>query len=162
MTHRGVKNSAFAIAQSHQHRLVVASAMIRWIGVSGGKYGHILAGSAKCCVKLIRAMHPDVRQSFHNGVFGSASFNLEREAISVRTSRALRVVRDQLAVLEIPHGPGLFCAAAPTASANHLIERRPIGERIVSRVDDYQASATFDIALKLLAQVRRPIRSVII
>src|SRR5579863_4301059 len=125
MAHRGVKNSAFAIVQDHEHRLVVASAMIRWIGVSGGKHGHVLAGSAKCGVKLIRAMHPDVRQPFHNGVFGSASLDLEWEAISVRTSRAWRIVRDEFAVLEIPHGTGLFGAAAPAADANHLIERRP-------------------------------------
>src|SRR5271157_4408972 len=138
MPHCGVKNSAPAIAQDHKHRFVMPGPMIGRIRVSRCEYSHVFTGSTEGSVELIRAVHPDQWQALHNRVFGSARLDLEWEAISVRASRARGIVRDQLALLEIPHRTGLFCPAAPTADADHLIERRPVRERIVRGVDNHE------------------------
>src|SRR5580704_8584242 len=107
-------------------------------------------------------MHPNMRQALHDRMLRSASLYLKGKSISMRASGTRRIIRDELAVLEIPHRAGFLGAVAPAADANHLIVGGPIGEGIIRRVDDDQAAAVFDIVLKLFAQVRWPIGSVIV
>src|SRR5260370_11550657 len=72
------------------------------------------------------------------------------------------IVGDELAFLEIPQRAGLFGTPSPTANADHLVEALPIREGVVSSMDDDEPSAIFDEQVQLLAEIERPIRSVVI
>ena len=90
-------------------------------------------------------MHPDVRQSFGDRMICILHGNCERHAIAMVSGAAGFVVRDQLAVFEIPERARFFGPAAPSSDADHFVERRPSRERIVGRMNDYEAAAAADV-----------------
>ena len=51
--HHGVKDASLAVVQNHQHRFIVARALVLRIGVRRRQHRHVLSRPAQRAVKLV-------------------------------------------------------------------------------------------------------------
>jgi hypothetical protein len=130
MTNRSVKDPTLSKTENHQHRLIVPSATIVGIGISGGKDSHDLARPAQQPIEFIGRVHPGRRQTFHDWMFAILCSNKERKANSMAPRVTGRRVRDQLPITRIPQRPSRFRAASPSSNAAHLVIHNPIGKGV--------------------------------
>ena len=80
---------------------------------------------------------------------------------SVPRDRAVTLGRaDDLAAL-VDRQPVAETGIAP-AQADHLVVRRPVGERVIGCVDDRQSAPLGDVLLERLADLRRPWLAVVV
>src|ERR1017187_9650787 len=84
----GVEHAALAVADGHQHGLVLARALVGRIGVRGRDHRQARRRAAQRIVQLILHVHPDRRQAFDDGMIGGTQRHLKREARAMVTANA--------------------------------------------------------------------------
>ncbi len=88
VTHRRMKHAALAVADRHQHRLIMSCAFICWIRISRGENRHVFARSPQIRVQFIARMHPNSREPLHDRMIeadeSSPETGCERRAIPRR------------------------------------------------------------------------------
>ena len=156
MAQRRVEDPALAVGERHQHRLIVARPVVRRIGVGGRKHRHIPSRTAKRRIQLVALVYPRAWKTICDRVARIAHRHLERQATTVAAGGTRRPVGDERAIFEVPHGPGLLGPAAPSADADHLVERLPPGKCVVGAVHRDQPAPVSDVFLEGSLQRRGP------
>src|ERR1017187_3506897 len=141
----GVEHAALAIADRHQHRLVLARPLVGRVGVRGGDQRQAGRRAAERIVQLILHVHPDRRQALDDRMTGVAQRDLKREARAmVAASAGIRIEPD-LSAAPAHHWTELrSLAVAPATHRDHLLVGFPLRKGIVGGVIRDQAAAVAD------------------
>ena len=90
--------------------------------------------------------------------------DVDRELVADTVAAALawRVVVDEFAVPETEVRPVAFGAVAPAADSDHLVVGRPLGKRVVGRMDRHERAAPSDERLEILHRGLAPRLAVVV
>ena len=105
-------------------------------------------------------MHPDLRETFRDGVARIPVNHLVLVLLAMVSGRPRRLFLDEPSILEADVGTAFFVAAHPATQADHLVVGVPGGEGIVGRVKANEATAVAHVFLESGFGLLRPLAAV--
>src|SRR5690348_16578041 len=118
-----MKDTAFSVFKSDDHRLVTVCTFFLATGVGCCQHMKVLSGSSKAFVKFILRVYPFCWHSFRNGMRTVANNDCKDLLLSMRSSRTFCCVADQLPrIIIIYIRTILLIAVSPSAQRDHLIK----------------------------------------